>query len=161
MENKYFRAGVGTVIYNDNDKIACFEKASYPLEPWLLQQGGIDAGETTEQTLWRELQEEVGLEKTDIESVYEFPEWTLYTYPPEHIKTYGHGPDRLGQCHRWFYLQLKPGHIIDLTRALEKEFVTMKWITPDELADLGGIRDHIYKDLAHYFTSNIINHENN
>lgn len=78
MATRYFRAGVGTVIYNDAGQIAIFKRVQPPVGIWELQQGGIDSGEVPEETLWRELHEEVGIIKDDIEHITSVPGWTIY-----------------------------------------------------------------------------------
>ena len=70
ITNRYFRAGVGTVIYREDGQLAWFKRAKYPIGIWQFQQGGIDLGETIETTLWRELREEVGLTAEDIAQIF-------------------------------------------------------------------------------------------
>ena len=40
MPTRFFRAGVGTVIYNDKEEIVIFKRAQPPVGLWELQQGG-------------------------------------------------------------------------------------------------------------------------
>ena len=89
MATKKFRAGVATVIFNDNHEVALFKRAKPPVGFWEFQQGGIDEKEDTLDTLWRELKEEVGLTENELELVAEYPEWLAYE------KTCGH---RTGSC---------------------------------------------------------------
>ena len=46
---------------------------------WQFPQGGIDADESPESTLMRELEEEIGTSK--IEILAEYPEWISYDFP--------------------------------------------------------------------------------
>jgi len=78
MGTRFFRSGVGTVIFNSKNEVALFQRTHYPVGIWQFQQGGIDLDETFEDTLWRELKEEAGLTKDDFDFVAEMPNWTLY-----------------------------------------------------------------------------------
>lgn len=73
LETRYFRAGVGTVIYNAAGRVVHFERTQNPAGMWQFQQGGIDLDEQPADTLWRELAEEVGLTKEDFDDVHEYP----------------------------------------------------------------------------------------
>jgi len=154
IDTRFFRAGVGTVIYNSAGKVAWFERAQHPVGVWQFQQGGIDLGEDTQTTLWRELQEEVGLTPDDFEAVQEYPHWTLYQYD--------HTIDdvtksRFGQAHRWYFLRLKDDVTIDLAKASEQEASAVRFITFDEvLAETSSFKKHVYQELQRYFVANIL-----
>ena len=111
----YFRAGAGAVIYTETGEIVIFRRAGEE-DIWQLQQGGMDANETPEDTLWRELYEETDLLKANFIEVTPYPDWILYSYPPE-VRTTLKRPDTLGQVHRWWFLKLNPEVKIDLTKA--------------------------------------------
>lgn len=146
MENKFFRAGVGTVIYNQAGQVAFFKRAMFPAGIWQFQQGGIDSGETYTQTLWRELKEEVGLEESDIEVIIELPNWTVYADLHENAM------GRIGQAHKWYFLKLKETSTIDLVNATEKEFEDWKWVTMEEaVASTHDRKRHVYETLADFY----------
>ena len=151
IETRFFRAGVGTVIYNAAGEVAYFERTQNPVGMWQFQQGGIDLGEQPTDTLWRELLEEVGLTQDDFESVHEYPHWT--TYQPEHTKT-DETKSRIGHTHRWYFLKLKDDVAIDLDKATMVEASAYKWITWDQaLSDTENCKKHVYQALAEYFTA--------
>jgi putative (di)nucleoside polyphosphate hydrolase len=153
MPTRSFRAGVGTVIYNHLNEIAIFKRVQPPVGVWELQQGGIDVGEMPEETLWRELHEEVGIIKDDIESITSMPGWTIYQR--------GEGIadislDTLGQAHQWYFLKLKDGHSINLENALEDEASEFRWTNFDELIALTGAhKQHVYQSLKEFFIAHI------
>lgn len=154
-DTPYFRAGAGAVIYTDVGEIIIFRRAGQD-DIWQLQQGGMDANEEPEDTLWRELYEETALLKNDFTEVIPYPEWILYSYPPS-IRASLKRPDTLGQVHRWWFLKLAPSTIINLAAAPDQEFSDWKLSTFDEL--LAPRTDNwkydVYAKLAEYFTTNI------
>lgn len=154
-QNQYFRAGAGTVIYNEDGQILLFSRSDRP-DVWQLQQGGMDSGEAIEETLWRELLEETALTSNDFSTITNHPTWQHYEYP-KHIREKVAKPDCLGQIHRWFYLKLKPETIIDITKAEHPEFVDWKWSTFDGLiAESDDIKLTVYQELYSYFKNNVV-----
>lgn len=154
IETRFFRAGVGTVIYNAAGEVALFERTQNPVGMWQFQQGGIDLGEQPTDTLWRELMEEMGLTQDDFESVIEYPHWTVYQ-PQDTLDT----PDksRIGHTHRWFFLRLKNNVTIDLNKATMVEASACKWITFGKvLEEVEECKKHVYQTLATYFTEQVM-----
>ena len=149
MPTRYFRAGVGTVIYNDQRQIAIFKRSQPPIGFWELQQGGIDLGEVPEDTLWRELHEEVGIVRDDIEHSEKMPGWTIYQTNSSHTDV---DQPILGQGHCWFFLKLKPGRTIDLEKSLEDAASEFRWTSFQELISFTGEhKKHVYETLSLYF----------
>lgn len=134
--------------------VAFFERLQHPEGIWQFQQGGIDLGETPEQTLWRELQEEVGLSRTDIKLITERPDWTLYQDSPASTDT---SIARIGQVHHWYFLKLKAEVVIDLNNATDGEFKNWKWITFDEAISLTNPnKQHVYRALQEFYLEHIL-----
>ncbi len=150
--NQYFRAGSGSVIYNDQGEIFVFERADSP-GTWQLQQGGMDAGESSEQTLWRELEEETALKPTDFDKVTLYPTWLYYNYGEE-LRPRLKDPNCLGQMHRWFFLKLKPGVNIDLSAAAHPEFTNVKTTTFEEfVVNNDQLKGVVIKQLFEFYKS--------
>jgi putative (di)nucleoside polyphosphate hydrolase len=149
MEQRYFRAGVGTVIYNERGEVAFFRRSKYPIGVWQFQQGGIDIGETVEIALWRELQEEVGLGKAHFEAIDQYPTWLAYADPNALMNNY---KDRMGQTHQWFFLKLNKGMKIDVKRASDREFDDMKWMSFEAaIAETDNFKKPVYEALFDYY----------
>lgn len=149
MPTRYFRAGVGTVIYNQSNEVAFFKRFKNPIGIWQFQQGGIDLGESPEETLWRELKEEAGLEAKHILNITTVPGWINY----QDLNSFDdHSVPRLGQIHRWFFLELDPSYAIDLTTATDDEFSDFKWTNfEDVIKSTSSHKKHVYEQLFGYF----------
>ncbi len=154
MTSPYFRPGAGSVIYNQAGEIAVFARTDLP-NVWQLQQGGMDADENPEETLWRELEEETGLTTDNFLSSLPYPHWTIYAYPPTVSRRFA--TNCLGQVHRWFFLELKPDCEIDLSLATDQEFNAWRFMSFPELLSLTSeMKLGVYTELANYFTKNIL-----
>lgn len=153
MKSPYFRPGTGTVIYNRAGEVLSFRRSDFP-NVWQLQQGGMDLGEKPDETMWRELLEETGLTPADTIKVTEYPSWTIYAYNKEY--NVAGKPECLGQAHRWYFIELKPTTIVDLSNAHDQEFTDWRWTNFSELiANTGEMKKGIYTALNKYFIENL------
>jgi putative (di)nucleoside polyphosphate hydrolase len=154
MSTRFFRAGVGTVIYNEAGEVALFKRATHPIGVWELQQGGIDVGEKPEDTLWRELKEEIGLTATDVSLVTKMPKLTAYNRP----EALTDSSDRLlGQAHQWFFLKLKTGIEINLKAATEDEVSEFMWSDFEHIISItGDHKKHVYKTLQEFYIEHVL-----
>ena len=153
-QNQYFRVGAGSVIYNEHGEILLFARTDITAL-WQLPQGGMDPGESSEENLWRELFEETAINKTDIDQVDLYPDWLLYEYPPE-IRPRVRDGNCLGQIHKWYFLKLKSGTEIDVSKAVDNEFNQVKWSTFGELMkQTDHFKYQVYVKLSEYFDANI------
>ena len=154
MGTRFFRAGVGTVIFNNKKEVVLFERAKYPVGIWQFQQGGIDLDENPESTLWRELLEEVGLTNNDFDFVHEMPNWTLYT---EQEAINNPNKPRFGQCHKWYFLKIKEDRDIDLSKALEDEASDYRWTDfSSVVSETDELKKHVYRELQTYFNEVVL-----
>jgi putative (di)nucleoside polyphosphate hydrolase len=157
IDTRFFRAGVGTVIYKETGEVAIFERAQNPIGVWQFQQGGIDLGEDFETTLWRELAEEIGLTKNDFVNYREYPGWTYYQDPAALADK---NKSRLGQMHRWYFLQLRSDVEIDLSKATEYEASDFKWVSFAQAVDMtDSLLKNAYQQLETFFTESIVNRD--
>ena len=91
---------------------------------WQFPQGGIDNGEDVMEAMYRELYEEVGLDKDDINIVAISKEWITYDIPTSiRIKF-------KGQIQKWYFVDLvSPKEKIDLNQDPKPEFDKYEWVT--------------------------------
>jgi putative (di)nucleoside polyphosphate hydrolase len=148
-EDLPYRPCVGAMLLNAEGKVFVGRRIDQTVESWQMPQGGIDAGETPQEAVLRELKEETGTGKAEI--VRAHPDWLAYDLPPHLIGVALHGKYR-GQKQKWFALRFTgKDSDIDL-RTHEPEFAAWRWVTMDELPKLiVPFKRDIYKKVVAAF----------
>ncbi len=103
IDSQGFRANVGIVLMRDSGEV--FLGGRRDGRGWQFPQGGVRLSEQPEDALFRELREEVGLERTDVELVAGTASWLRYRLPPQFVRRRGN-PVCIGQKQRWFLLRM-------------------------------------------------------
>ena len=98
-----FRPNVGIVIANEQGQLLWAKRVGQ--NSWQFPQGGVDRGESPEQAMYRELYEEVGLRKTDVEILACTRNWLRYKLPRKYIRKHSR-PLCIGQKQKWYLLKL-------------------------------------------------------
>src|SRR5208282_4499409 len=98
-----YRFGVGIILVNANRQVFLGKRLG--MDAWQFPQGGLREGETPEQAMIRELQEEIGLVPEDIKVVAESKDWHHYDLPKRLIRRRTK-PVCIGQKQKWFLLRL-------------------------------------------------------
>ncbi len=94
---------------------------------WQFPQGGIKANETTDNAMYRELFEEIGVRNTQIIILGQTENWLYYDVPQELIKPKYQGIYK-GQKQIWYLLQLLNDSVnINLNASKKPEFDAIKW----------------------------------
>lgn len=132
-ENLPYRACVGVALFNSKGKVFVGERIDTP-GAWQMPQGGVDPGETTEQTALRELAEEIGTNKAEI--IRTSPQTLRYDLPDDMIKRLWNGKYR-GQEQTWVAMRFIGEHSdINLNAFDPPEFSDWQWINLSEAIDL-------------------------
>jgi putative (di)nucleoside polyphosphate hydrolase len=121
-----FRANVGIVLMSGEGQLFIARRAGG--RGWQFPQGGMSRGESGEDSLYRELQEEIGLSRADVDVVGRTRHWLRYRLPPRYVRR-NVQPLCLGQKQHWFLLQLRSEHVpfrFDMTP--EPEFDRWRWV---------------------------------
>jgi putative (di)nucleoside polyphosphate hydrolase len=142
-EDERFRAGVGLLVINEAADVLAIERSKNP-GAWQLPQGGLHVGETPLDGAYRELEEETGLARDQVELVAERGEWLAYELPAE-LRTVKTG---LGQVQKWFLFRFAgPDSLVRLSP--DGEARAWAWRDLRELADATAeFRQHVYRELA-------------
>ena len=129
-----FRPNVAAVILNQRgDKILMFHRVDGRRKGWQFPQGGVDAGETEEQAILRELNEEIGT--NDVKILKQSSRRTRYQFPKAVIKRMqqkNRWRQYWGQEQRWFLVQLNHGtETLSLSnKGHKQEFDRFQWMRP-------------------------------
>ena len=126
IDSNGFRPNVGIIICNKLGQL--FWAKRIKQDAWQFPQGGIKEAETTEEALFRELSEEVGLCKDDVRILSQTSEWLKYRLPKPYIRQ-RKGRTCIGQKQKWFLLGLQTEEDrVDLENTLQPEFDDWCWV---------------------------------
>ena len=121
-----YRANIGIILLNDLGQV--FWAKRIGKTAWQFPQGGMDQGESEEETLFRELYEEVGLKSEDVEILSVTKNWLRYTIPK--IIRRPTTPICIGQKQKWFLLRLTSSeNKIDFNCSEKAEFDGWCWVS--------------------------------
>lgn len=117
-----YRANVGIVLMRSPYEL--FLGGRIGGRGWQFPQGGVRFGERVEDALYRELHEEVGLERGDVELLGSTRGWLRYRLPKQNVR------DRcIGQKQRWFLLRLLGDESrLRFDAAGTPEFDSWRWV---------------------------------
>ncbi len=103
LDREGFRPNVGIILINARNEVFWGKRIGE--HSWQFPQGGIKYGETPEQAMFRELQEEVGLLPEHVRIVGRTRDWLRYEVPDKFIRREIRGHYR-GQKQIWFLLRM-------------------------------------------------------
>ena len=122
-----YRPNVGIVICNRKGQVLWAKR--YGQNSWQFPQGGINDNESSEQAMYRELYEEVGLQPKDVKVLYASKNWLRYKLPKRLLR-YDSKPVCIGQKQRWFLLQLVGDEKnINMNTTKSPEFDGWRWVS--------------------------------
>ncbi len=126
IDEQGFRANVGIILTDGHGHVLIAGRRNRG--GWQFPQGGIQPEESTEEALFRELREEVGLERTDVEIVGSTEGWLRYRLPDRYIRR-ERQPLCIGQKQRWFLLHLQAAvERVRFDLGPEPEFDRCRWV---------------------------------
>ena len=125
--NEGYRPNVAMVVLNSKNKVLICRRTN--TKTWQFPQGGVDNNENLEKAMYRELLEEVGLRKDDVQYIGESDDTIIYDIPKT-IRSKVLGGKFKGQEQKWFLLRIKnDDHEIRLDYEAFPEFDTFEWVS--------------------------------
>ena len=126
IDEEGFRANVGIILCNCDGKVFWGKRLGQ--ESWQFPQGGIDRGETPTEAMFRELYEELGLLRNQVEVIGQTRGWLRYRIPHYMIRRRAK-PLCIGQKQRWFLLRmLCADQEVNLQACEKPEFDHWEWV---------------------------------
>jgi putative (di)nucleoside polyphosphate hydrolase len=126
IDTEGYRANVGIILSQDDGRV--FWARRIGQDAWQFPQGGIQEGETHEQALYRELEEEVGLRTKDVEVIGCTKGWLKY-HLPKHLIRHDSLPLCIGQKQVWYLLRLLTAdNKVCLDTSEKPEFDHWRWV---------------------------------
>lgn len=121
-----YRLNVGIILVNDSGLVFWGRRQGH--DAWQFPQGGLAVGETALEAMFRELREEIGLEKDDIEILGVTKRWLKYRLPSQYLR-HGSTPLVIGQKQKWYLLKLVASEQkLRLDLSDSPEFDSWRWI---------------------------------
>jgi putative (di)nucleoside polyphosphate hydrolase len=125
IDEEGFRHGVGIILVNAKRQIFLAKRIGK--DAWQFPQGGMKEDETPEQAMFRELNEEIGLQAKDVKVLATTRRWLRYRLPKRLVRYYSK-PICIGQKQKWFLLQLiNKDESINLAATDSPEFDAWTW----------------------------------
>lgn len=148
-QKKIYRPNVAVVVlgaeYPEQKKIFIAERSDLT-DVWQFPQGGIDEGESAQEALFREMEEEIGTR--DAKIICEYPEWISYDFPKHVARKMN---PYAGQKQRYFLVQLNKTANIDINTEIP-EFSAYKFVEFSELSEyIAHFKRPIYEKVLAYF----------
>ena len=126
IDSDGFRANVGIILCNGEGKLLLAGRVGN--KGWQFPQGGMLLGESSEQAMYRELHEEVGLTEADVEILGITSNWLRYRLPKKFVRQHSM-PLCIGQKQRWFILRLTATEDrVRFDRSETPEFDRWRWV---------------------------------
>jgi len=125
IDREGYRPNVGIILCNAQNQVFWGKRVNQ--HAWQFPQGGMNAGETPEQAMFRELEEEVGLLPDHVRILGRTREWLRYDVPPHWTRRDNRGLYR-GQKQIWFLLRLTGRDCdVSLRACSHPEFDAWRW----------------------------------
>ena len=119
-----YRLNVAMIVLNKDNKVLFCKRRN--TENWQFPQGGVDENENIESAMFRELNEEVGLKKDNVE-IKAVSQNLIYYDIPKNIRSRVLGGKFKGQAQKYFLLKLISGDV-DLNIENIPEFDKHSWV---------------------------------
>lgn len=144
-----YRPCVGIMLVNDANLVFVGQRIDTTAEAWQMPQGGIDEGETPQQAMFREMEEEIGTRRASV--MAESADWLTYDLP-DNLKGKLWKGKYHGQTQKWFLARFT-GQDSDINlQTAHPEFHQWQWVKPEQLPDLiVPFKQELYRKILQEF----------
>lgn len=123
-----YRLNVGIILRNHDGHLLLARRSDK--HSWQFPQGGMAPSENEEESMYRELDEELGLSRDKVSILAKSNHWYSYRLPQRFIR-YNQYPECIGQKQKWFLLNfLGENEDIRLDTDDKPEFSNWAWFNP-------------------------------
>ncbi|HHH38913.1 MAG TPA: RNA pyrophosphohydrolase [Sedimenticola sp.] len=143
IDSQGFRPNVGIILCNQQRRLFWGRRVGQ--NAWQFPQGGIKDHESPEQAMYRELEEEVGLARHQVEILGVTDDWLRYRLPKRFIR-HNCQPLCIGQKQRWFLLRVHCSETdFCLDHTPKPEFDSWRWVKYwQPLREVVYFKRHVY-----------------
>jgi putative (di)nucleoside polyphosphate hydrolase len=126
IDSEGYRANVAIVLSNNSDQLFWAKRVG--MDAWQFPQGGIRKNESTQNAMYRELHEEIGLLPEHVELVKCTGDWLRYRLPKRFIRRHSL-PVCIGQKQIWYLIKLLADEsAVKLDTSRKPEFDHWRWV---------------------------------
>src|SRR5210317_596378 len=126
IDSEGYRHNVGIIVSNAQRKLLWARRIGQ--DAWQFPQGGIRSHESPEDALFRELKEEIGLEKRHVTVLGCTQGWLRYDLPKRYVR-HGTQPLCIGQKQIWYMLRLiSSDKNLQMDLGEKPEFDNWRWV---------------------------------
>jgi len=145
-----YRLNVGLIIVNNAGKLLICKRKGQ--DAWQFPQGGIDFGEKPLETAYRELHEEVGIDRSSVKLLSENINWEKYDIPLDRRRTHFLSKRFKGQKQKWFLFKLIDNVDISFKNDPAEEFDDYRWASYWEPLELIiSFKKTVYHNVLKFF----------
>lgn len=146
-----YRPCVGLMVLNADGLVFSGRRLDNDTDAWQMPQGGVDPGETEQVAALRELEEEIGLNASQVRILDQAPELVHYDLPLSVAAKLWRGRYR-GQSQRWFALRLLTDDAAINIATKHPEFSEWRWMrAPDLLNAIVPFKRDAYEKVFAMF----------
>lgn len=126
IDSQGYRANVGIVLMRDGGEL--FLGGRRDGRGWQFPQGGVRRNEHPDEALYRELHEEIGLHREDVELLASTSRWLRYRLPQRYVRRKS-GQVCIGQKQRWYLLRMIAEESrLNFDATPDPEFDSGRWV---------------------------------
>ncbi|MFT9099226.1 MAG: RNA pyrophosphohydrolase [Zymomonas mobilis subsp. pomaceae] len=155
MDKLEYRSGTGIMLLNKDNLVFVAARNDMKEDAWQMPQGGLEANESPEVGVLRELEEETHIPARMVAIISRSKEWLSYDFPKD-VQAGFFKSKYVGQRQIWFLARYL-GRDEDININTEKpEFRAWKWIEPKQLPDvIVDFKKPLYEKLLSEFSTKI------